>query len=331
MSIDKRYTTIYNNYATWCYGMNLSYLLSLQSALIDGSITGFDVSNFFQQNSDYVVSFKYFPFDINRMFVLNENSNLFIGKKEVTTFPNMNTILRPTATKPAILKWFTFQPVRVHDNFLDFAPYTKITIQAPFFEPINIDPQIAYDHTIDGYISVDIVTGHASLFIYLDNDILYDTRSCIIAIDVPFGKTNAEEQRRNNVLQGISALGSAIGLAVGVYSGNPLVTAGSVGLLSKNVTSAMANNVDHLTGYHGGTGNRDGLTIDKTIYMITEYPKDATQPSASLRGYPCKQTLQLSTLTGYCEVGSIHLEGFDTATSEEKSQIENLLKSGVIL
>lgn len=48
-------------------------------------------------------------------------------------------------------------------------------------------------------------------------------------------------------------------------------------------------------------------------------------------GYACMEETSLGDHTGYCEVYSVHLEGFGGATAEELAQIERLLKSGVIL
>ena len=47
-------------------------------------------------------------------------------------------------------------------------------------------------------------------------------------------------------------------------------------------------------------------------------------------GYPAFITSTLAELTGYTEVDSIHLENVD-ATDAELSEIETLLKGGVIL
>lgn len=48
-------------------------------------------------------------------------------------------------------------------------------------------------------------------------------------------------------------------------------------------------------------------------------------------GYACNEYKTLSSLSGYTVVNDVHLQGFSTATSSEIDEIDNLLKSGVIL
>lgn len=51
----------------------------------------------------------------------------------------------------------------------------------------------------------------------------------------------------------------------------------------------------------------------------------------SLYGKPLGQAGILSQFEGYTEIGKIHLEGFSTATDEEKAKIERILMDGFIL
>lgn len=52
---------------------------------------------------------------------------------------------------------------------------------------------------------------------------------------------------------------------------------------------------------------------------------------AHLVGRPCQELGNIGDYNGYTEVSGVHLEGFNTAMKEEVEEIENLLKSGVLL
>lgn len=295
--------------------------------LIRGDIGGYKLSDFFTENSDYVTRVVYYPFDISKFFYGGTtNVNLAIGKKEY----NKYNLVQPNA----IIPWTMFRTTiyRKFNNFLDFEPYTHISLYVPFFDVINLNPEKVYNKDLWCNLSIDAWNGKVACSIYLDgkNLIYYNEKQ--IGIEISLGKSNAQEQERNAILQSISALGSAIGVAVGVYAGNPLITAGSVGLATKTVTSAMANSVFHISGYNGATGNRNQLTLDKEVKLIFEYPKNVTRPEPHLRGKVLDETVPLNTISGYTEVSEIHFNPFDTIiTDKEINEIVELLRTGVIL
>mgnify|MGYP003290117292 CR=1 FL=1 len=333
MAID---TTSYLGYRQtvneWCYGMDYSTLIGLQSDIIDGTVNDYDISSFFQSNSDYFVHWRYYPFAINKICDITANVNPTIGKK---TFNNY-TMCSITNVIAPIKKWFDFTISRSHNNFLDFAPYTKVTLYVPFFGTFDLPLQQCYGKRIYGYITLDVRSGNANLSFYSytinEGYIFLFERSVKIGIDIAVGKSNAEEIKRNNILQTISFGGSLIGLGVGMYSGNPLITAGSVGMLTKNVTQALSNNVDRLSSYTGSNGTYSSLSCDKTIRLYIETPKDVKSPSLTLKGGVCDKNLNLSTVTGYTEIGEIHFNpmGYDIYDDEIK-EIEDLLRGGVHL
>ena len=180
-------------------------------------------------------------------------------------------------------------------------------------------------------MSLDTHTGRATFYIYADS-VLIESRTCQIAINLPWGKSNEQEQQRNNLLQLISSIGSVISTGVGVGTGNPTAVVGGVALATKTITTAIQNNVDILTGYNGGNGGRDGLCCDKTIKLIIQRPKNPTIPDGSLKGYPLMENYPLDSLTGYTEIGNIHFHpfGYDIY-DDEMNEIIDLLRSGVVL
>jgi len=293
--------------------------------------------HFFTDTQGFVVDVMYFPCDIDTYFLTTidiTSSGVPVGTYSIklTSAALTTTKLKQVVSTTDIKKWFTFTPTRVYNNFLDFAPFTKFTLFVPFFEKFDLNPQMIYGHTVDGYLAIDTLSGMATCFIYLDETILLDSHTCKLGISVPVGKSNKDEQNRNNLLQSISIGGSIVGLGVGAYTGNPLITAGSVGMLTGNITKYMQNNIDRLVSYKGGSGNRDGVSVDKSIRLCVERPKSYTQPNAHLRGRMMNANATLNTLTGFTQIGEIHFEpkGYDIY-GDEISEIVELLKTGVVL
>lgn len=318
----------YQSYTTWNYAMASSMFWGIQQDIINGTITGYGLQDFFQENSDYIVSFKYYPFPITRLYSVAPAGDLHLGKASFSSY-QVNGIQRPSS-KP-ISKWFTFSVTRTYNNFLDFAPYTKITLNAPFFESINIDPQIAYGNTVDGYLSVDLTNNHATLFVYIGSN-LYDVKTAQMGVEIPVGKTNAQEQKRNNIMNLISLGTGIITTSMGANGGNGIVSAGGVNIISKSLQSALMNNVDRMKGYKGGTGTLDTLQIDKTIYVVVERPNDARLPDPTIKGTISHRTLTLSSVTGYTEIGYINFNPNNADIyDDEISEIVELLHAGVIL
>lgn len=334
------YLIDYNRPPTMMYRMNITTLELFLKDLMNGTITDYAIteetgafslkSSLFQSDSDYVINMTFYPINLDDVMTTGSTStDVYLGKKKLTSY----TVKDIVSVKPYVeIAEFTIS--RPHNNFLDFSPYTRIWLHIPFFSPIEIPTDVAYDTT--GFtinFAIDLFSNHATVYIErkTGNKIIASA-SAKIGIEVPWGKTNAEEIQRNNALQMITALGGVISTGVGVYTGNPIALAGGVSMVTKNITQALSNNVQHLNTYNGGDGNRDGLCINKDIYLHIETPKDVKYPNRSLRGGVCKDNYTLSSLSGYTQVGNINFNpsGYEIY-NDEISEIVELLKSGVIL
>ena len=329
---DVKYRVYNQQIGEWRYLIDQSVAYSFTSDLIKGTLTNYYVDGLFQQFSDYVVSLVYYPVDITKFANLGAvQTTMTLGKQ------NINYSNQPVTSQKASVLIAEFDLTRYFNNFLDFSPYTRYTLHVPFFDEIILP---VYKESFTGtyyiYMSMDLTSGSATLYIEFEdsNQVTYvvDTKTAQIGIHVAIGKSNKEEQTRNNILQALSMIGSAVGLYMGVSSGNPLVTAGSVGLLTKNVTSAINNNVDRLTSYKASSGNRSSLSIDKTIYLSIERPSRVYDISPMLKGKPYKQNQLLSFLSGYTEIGKINFNpnGKDIY-DDEINEIIDILRTGVIL
>lgn len=297
-------------------------------SVLNGTITDFALSSFFQQNSDYITNVNFFPIDVSKFIDSSITQNVVvIGSKLAQTSHSVKQIVQ----WKNYVELFTITINRIFNNFLDFAPYTRVKIYIPYFEFVEIPLEYAYIGTLTGYVAVDFSSGKATLYI-MRGSIVITTKTAQLSISVPIGKTNAEEQNRNKVLHTIQASisGGIIGLGVG--SGNPLITGAGVSKVGNIIINALNDNLIRLTSYTGGDGNTSSLAVDKNPRIIYEYPQEIQYPNASLVGKPCKKTLVLSTLTGFTKVGNINFDPkANDIYQDEISEITQLLQSGVII
>ena len=318
---NEQFNTEYYQLASWDDASNILY------RILDGSITGYGLSNVLQNDSDYVTRLMYFPFLLTKFCTgtPTTTNTFFIGSARPNVSPQE---LANSLKYEEWIKWFEVS-ASTHNNFYEYEPYTKYKLYVPFFDTIEIPCKNVYDG-FSGYITLDISSGRATLSI-VSSGVTIITTSAQVGIPLSLGATNKQEQQRNNILQGISLVGSAVGIVGGIATQNPLVVAGAVGIGAKAIATAMANNVDRLT-MKGGSGSRDSLGCDRGIYLISETVKNVVRPDLSIKGRPCKQNKVLSTLSGYTEIGEIHFNPSDNVIyDDEISEIIDLLHTGVIL
>lgn len=302
--------------------------------ILSGTLTDFSLASFFQQNSDYITSISFYPVD----------TNLFIGASAtLSVIPIGNKLATATNPVKSVVYWknyvqlFSLSIARTFNNFLDFEPYTRIKLSIPYFGFIDIPTEYAYTGYLNGYVAIDFSSGKSTLYIYwgatsATTNTLVTTKTVQLSIDVPLGKTNAEEQNRNKVLHGIQAGISGGIIALGVSAGNPLITGAGIAKAGQVVTNAFNDSLIRLTSYDGGDGNTSSLAVDKSVRRIVERPQQVVYPDAHLVGKPCRQTLALSGLTGFTKVGDIHFEpNGEEIYQDEIAEIVDLLHKGVIL
>lgn len=316
-----------NHYASYQYAMSWGDSLTFVASLINGTFTNYAITDLFQNDNDYIVDLSYYPINLSHFInAISIPVKVKLGKIQ-TNFEAYDTGFINNA-----VKIFSTTIIRQFNNFLDFQPYTNIKLYVPFFNVFNIDPVTVYGHNLDGYMSIDTHSGTATFYLYLDDNILLDSRSCQLAISLPLGKTNEQEQNRNNLLTGIQTAGSLLSVIIGAYTGNAVALSGGIALGSKTLSTMITNNVDRLTGYNGGNGNRDGLSVDRTIRLIYERVKNPITPDINLYGKILNEYKDLVDLSGFTKVGDIHFDakGYDIY-NDEISEIVSLLQGGVIL
>lgn len=211
--------------------------------------------------------------------------------------------------------------ITVEENYgayLDYEPYTKAELYLPYIgiHAISIDDIMGKSVTIKYHL--DILSGACVAYVKCGSSVLYSfIGQCASSIPITGNDWT-------NVINGVLSIAGSIGSMVA--TGGATAPMSAVGIASTAVNS-MKPNVEK-SGSLSGTGGMLGI---QTPYLIITRPRQAI-PSNQNRfiGYPAFITEILGNIHGYTEIESIHLEGIQ-ATGAELSEIETILKSGVIL
>lgn len=205
--------------------------------------------------------------------------------------------------------------------FLDYSPFTKAFIYLPFIgvQPIDVDEIM--NKTVSVTYNIDVLSGGCCAFIKVDGTTLYSyIGQCACSVPVT-GKDWST--MINGVLGAVSSIGGTIG---SIASGNVAGAISGVAAVAQNVMGAKPTY--QRSGTMGGMGGMMGI---KTPYIIIERPVQAVPGYQNhIIGYPSFITRLIGDFHGYTEIEQCHLENIP-CTEDELIEIENILKTGVIL
>ena len=201
--------------------------------------------------------------------------------------------------------------------YLDYEPYTKAEIYLPYIgiHPLSADDIMNKDIHVKYH--VDILSGSCCAYVKCGGSVLYSfVGQC--ASSIPITGDNW-----TNVINGAISIAGSIGSMV--------ATGGSSAPMAiSNIASTAVNSMKPSVEKSGSMGGTGGMLGVQTPYLILTRPRQALpKDQNTFMGYPAFITEKLQDLTGYTEIDSIHLENVP-ATESELSEIEDLLKGGVI-
>lgn len=197
-------------------------------------------------------------------------------------------------------------------NVFDYSGNTDISIYLPFvgIVPLNVDDVMR--GSVQVIYRVDVLTGAILADVRVTRDgnqggTLYQY-SADGAVHYPLSSGNYL-----GIVAGIA------GAAVSAFSGNLMGVAGSLG--------SMRTRVERSGGFSGNSGAMGA----KVPYLIISRPQTAiANAQESLIGIPANYHTILGSLSGYVKVLECNLENIP-ATGDELSEIEDILKNGVII
>lgn len=241
------------------------------------------------------------------------------GLKEVSV-GNISTGISMTAaaSQYVIVDCGTLNVNEFWGAYLDYDPYTKAEIYLPYIgtHPISVDDIMG--KSVHVVYHIDILSGACTAFVKCGGSVLYEfIGQCSSSIPVTGNDWT-------NVINGVLSVSAAIGTMVATGGATAPMAASAI---ASTAVNSLKSNVEK-SGSMSGTG---GMLAVQTPYLILTRPRQAMPARQNkFTGYPSFITSTLGSLSGYTVVEEIHLENI-SGTEQELSEIENLLKSGVIL
>lgn len=220
--------------------------------------------------------------------------------------------------------------------YLDYSPYTKVELFLPFIGTVPISTDDVMGKTVSIKYNIDLLTGACVAFVFDGLRVLYTfPGNCATAI--PFTGNSYTEMIETIINLGVTAIAASSGVPVTTAGMAPKKAAstrddqaGFAERMASDVAGSMESLAKPQIQRSGTMGSSAGLLGIRTPYfIITRENLCLPNKQNQFIGYPAFTTVNLSTLSGYTVVHSIHLENLP-CTEEELVTIENLLKSGVI-
>lgn len=201
------------------------------------------------------------------------------------------------------------------NSYLDYAPYTTISIYLPYVGLRKIPTDLVMGKVLGVKYRIDIFTGACCVYITVGGSVILQfTGNC--AQQIPFTSSNWT--------QAITTMISMIGSGVMAVA-NPATAALSVAGMANSAVNGLHADIE--TG--GANGGNVGFLGVQKPYIIIQRPKQCIPANQNtFTGYPSYITATFGDLKGYTEVDKIILENIN-ATENELNELESLLKGGV--
>ena len=283
------------------------------------------LSQIFKQNiGDLITSIRAYPFDIPR--TLRCGSGLYgatLGGQELKTALN-NPMIVTQITNDDIdnlqLYMGEIQVPRIHHSYLDMQ--NTYTLYLPYLEAITLDTEELFAKSdelpvvLQIYYVVNLFTGGLTAYIMkeFDNNGDNDERllnivNGTIGVDIPISSSNMNDIATHltiTAIKGIATQGSSL---LGDVASTPIYQRKQIGSFGDGLAKMYA---------------------PQHCYLKVE-SKRLKNPTNFLHynGKPLNEERKLSKVKGYTEISSPYLDHIGNITSEEKSELDDLLRSGV--
>lgn len=218
------------------------------------------------------------------------------------------------------------------NTFLDYEPYTKMSIYLPFIGVRSINTDEVVGHNLGIRYQFDNISGACVAFITVDTSVKY-TFSGSCAVGIPISQDNwgqvymaAATTAAGALAGGFGAAGQAIAEGAGVGES---IAAGTMGAVKGGGGLSALSAKPTLSRSGSISGAASALAVNYPYLIIERAVQAKVNNPAPVTGLPSGRTLPLSSLSGYNIIEHIHLSGI-AATAEELDEIERLLYSGVV-
>lgn len=205
-------------------------------------------------------------------------------------------------------------------NVFDYDPFTQILLYLPFIGIVQLNTGDVMRGSIGVKYRVDVITGACLAEVSVTRDggggVLY-TYSGDCAVQYPISS--------GSYMGIVASLASVAGGVVGTIS-----SGGALAPLAMGAVSGVMNTHTRVNHSGGFSGNAGAMGIKKPYLIITRPQTCLADDFPDFNGYPANKTTTLSSCTGFIKCDECHINNIP-ATDTELSEIESLLKTGILL
>lgn len=216
--------------------------------------------------------------------------------------------------------------LRTWKSYIDYEPYTTITLRIPYVGNINIPPSIIYDNSVSLTYHLDLFSGTLSVDIIIHdytngNSYIFSTLQANCAVSLPIAGTAAA---------GAPLLKIASGLLGVAMSG--------VGTSANNIFSVISGLQDTKKSVPFGNFAQSNISAyfdSRHCYAIIQSVNPSNADTfLTDKGYVAHLSGIINDFAGvgtemHCRFESVDLTGLSKLTEQEKQEVESMLKAGV--
>ena len=319
-------TYIPNSYTK--YWITPAELVKLKEFLFNKTFLD-NVSRLWENPAEYIVDITYYPLRPETLNMTGAQEQIIVGNinSEVTglVFPD-------SGNRFHYMGLYRISPY--YNSYLDYEPYTSISIYLPYIGVRSLDSSRVTGHTLNVGYTFDFNTRQVTAHLGLDGDGFGDLGNALDSFTGSFGVAfplsgSQANQVALNVLQSTTQVVTSAGaIAGGIATGNVAeVYGGAVGIGSQFLggKSIKPESMGTLTP-------TAGLYAPQIPYLIINRPITA-MPSTWVEdmGYSAGYSGKVSSFTGYLEANHVELKRAPNMTEQEAQEIISALQGGILI
>ena len=216
-------------------------------------------------------------------------------------------------------------------DFLDYEPYTNLSIYLPFIGIKKLDTSICMGRTLKVVYNIDVITGTCRAMIYINGYVMYAFNgNC--GVDIPISSMNRAQVEMGFLSSLVGVAGGAGVATVGMAMNNPYAAInGATNSIQSGLNMASSQ---YNTTTNGTSSPNIDFNINRKCYIIYDRPvlyNDLlTDTFYHTNGRVSHKTRKLLQLRGYTEI-SPNTDLQIKCTTDELEELRNILSSGFII
>lgn len=304
--------------------------------------------------SDYITNVLFFPFDV-----------MYSGAASQIYLSVLNTTATGLKFSPSfgitVADFGGISIDRYFNDFRDFAPYTKLSLNIPFANTVDLDIGEYYGHTLNIKSVIDFTTGDMLTLIQREG-LVTKTVSGNCAIQLPLSalamstyqqalntlqsnaKINQSNKESNDVIMiadtGASMIAMSETLGISSALANPITTQAR-GIAQRDALIEQGKQIEYALKHTTPSPMAISGGTPCNMAMLEYIPRYTITRCKSLNiidyntygytvGFATAQQGKVSDFSGFIVCSDIEFDNI-SATATEQEIIKNTLKSGVIV